>query len=142
MNDSSNNKDSRLNTKQNRLIFGIIVRILLNGILFSVLLFALGLGLMRLWIGPYLEDTLINKTKLNNWLPSVMVEKNIEVEIDYAKIDWSQWLYPNLVLKRIKVSKDSKFKIMKINELESRVGLTKLISFFKKKTIESNVNIK
>ena len=142
MNDSSNNKDSRLNTKQNRLIFGIIIRILLNGILFSVLLFGLGLGLMRLWIGPYLEDTLINKTKLNNWLPSVMVEKNIEVEIDYAKIDWSQWLYPNLVLKRIKVSKDSKFKIMKINELESRVGLTKLISFFQKKTIESNVNIK
>ncbi len=142
MNDSSNNKDSRLNTKQNRLIFGIIVRILLNGILFSVLLFALGLGLMRLWIGPYLEDTLINKTKLNNWLPSVMVEKNIEVEIDYAKIDWSQWLYPNLVLKRIKVSKDSKFKIMKINELESRVGLTNLISFFQKKTIESNVKIK
>lgn len=142
MNDSTNNKDSRLKTRQNNLILGLITRFLLSSILFSVVLFVLGLGLLRLWMGPYLESILVDENKLKNWLPPIMAEKNIGISIDQAKIDWSEWLTPRLVLENIKVLKGSKYKILQINELDSSVGLDNLISFFRKKTIETDVNLK
>ena len=142
MNDSTNNKDSRPNYRRNTPIFGVITRFLLSGVLFSVVFFAFGLGLLRLWMGPYIEGILTDENKLNSLLPSYIVEKNIGIIIGDAKIDWSLWLTPNLVLKNITVLRDSKLKILSISELESSVGLKDLISFFQKKTISNDIDIK
>ena len=141
MNDSITNNDSQLKPKNNQNIFELLLRFFLGSVLLLVVLFALGLGLTRLWFGPQLENILVDSQKLNNWLPNVVVEKKIKVEINTAKIDWSEWLTPSLVLKNISIKNGIDQEIIWLSRVESSLGFRSFVSFLQSKPILGDVNI-
>lgn len=141
MNDSITPDKSQINPKQSQFIIGSIIRFSLGGMLLLVVLFVLGLGVIRLWAGPQLENILTDSRKLNNLLPAAIVANNIRVNIDFAKVDWGEWLSPSLILKGIAVNKDSDLELLEITKLESKLGLNSLIKFLQKKPITADVVI-
>ena len=127
-----------------KFFFSYLTKSILSGIVLFFVVICFGLGSVRLWLGPELENWLNNSVKVNSFLSTYLTD-NYKILINDAQMDWSKQLIPILKIEKVELLKKNEVSsqlVLSIDYLEAKFGLRSFLSLFHNTIIFDDIGIK